>query len=196
MMTQKQRDDLAVIITEAAFFYDREMDRVFVMRMIQTLQNNFPDKSFPDFASAFASYRKDPTNLVFPSPARLATFLRPVASEEAMANEAVSRIIHAVHRFGYSNGSDAMEYIGTLGWLAVRDHGGWSNLCHQLGADLSETMFRAQAREAIKAKVNLEKAGIHGKPIELESLKQRPAELQQPSGLTRIGFHKKVGADR
>lgn len=167
-MEQVHRDAIGRALTNAALFYDRpDLDRPKISAMISVIAEAFPEANGPKILQALAAYRADPKNTVFPSPAKLQPYLRPVANDESTAIEAVNRILTAVNKFGYPNATEARAFVGEAGWNVVRDYGGWEILCQNLGVELSEQTFRAQARESIKAKINLQRAGLLGQPLAL-----------------------------
>lgn len=181
MLNQDERDSIGRALTNAALFYDRpDIDRAKVSALITILAESFPEANGERILAALASYRADQKNTTFPAPAKLQPYLRPVATDEAQAIESVNRIMLAITKFGYTRGPEARAFVGELGWSVVKDYGGWETFCQNMGVELSEQTFRAQARDSLKSKINLQRAGLLGTPLALPGSEQ-PAALEAPS---------------
>ena len=162
-MTQEERDSIGMELSRAAIFYDRsDFDKTKISMMIDILFDAFPEATSSQIIKAIKSYRDDQKNLTFPAPARLAAYLRPSISKESQASEITSRIIESITKFGYTSSGyhKAKEHIGNIGWIVVQRFGGWQPLCEDLGLKIPLTTFQAQAREIIKAQLEIQNSGV------------------------------------
>lgn len=184
------KKDLKEVIILTANYYGKQLNPMVLEMYVEDLE------AFDEVAviSAYRSYRKDPKNKFFPLPAQIIEIMSPQASDEAQAIESVNRIILAITKFGYPNPDEAKEFIGDMGWLVVRDYGGWESLCQNMGVEYSEQTFRAQARDSIKSKINLSKAGMLGTPLALPTSEKEslnaPTDIQKLIGSTMKEFPK------
>jgi len=167
------------VILEEAAMYNSQLSELTLRMWSQEYQNIPPEK----LREAYRSIRKGRRQI--PLPADVFDALKPEAAPEAQAIESVNRILLAINRFGYPNPTEAKEFIGELGWLVVKDYGGWDSLCANMGVEYSEQTFRAQARESIKSKMNLAKAGVLNQPIGLPGSSD-PEKLETRKGLLSL----------
>lgn len=172
-MKQKLKEMIILTANE----YQRTMNAQLLAIYLEDFKNFDEDQVI----NAFRQYRKDSKNNFFPRPAQIIELIQPTASPEAQAIESVNRILLAINRFGYPNPTEAKEFIGELGWLVVKDYGGWDSLCANMGVEYSEQTFRAQARDSIKSKMNLAKAGVLNQPIGLTG-REETKSLNAPQG--------------
>lgn len=162
-MTQQERNEVGIVIALTAQYYGRELKKEVVAMMVSDLE----DLSMVDVLRAYNSYRKDGRNRNFPLPAQIREIIEPEINPETASREISSRIMEAVHKFGYARGEDAKEFIGRIGWTVVESFGGWDYICKNLGLDLSMQTFNAQCRDLIKGRF------IHG-----DSLGEQARKLQ------------------
>lgn len=108
-----------------------------------------------------------------PYPSEVIEIVDPRANLRDVAINTSSRIRHAVSKFGWSNQSDAKNFIGDMGWRYVERIGGWKYLCENLGTNISETTFIAQCRDAVASDQNLAIANINTDQPTLEQVKNR-----------------------
>lgn len=126
--------------------------------------------------SAMEEYRKSPKNTRMPLPAQIRALCNPAVDDESLAKEAAARIPQAIRRYGYTNPAEAREFIGPLGWQVVERNGGWQSLCETM-TDQQLGFFQAQARELVKAHIQLSRAGIMGQAPTLPTAKNELSEI-------------------
>ena len=143
-MSLKQIRDL---IIENAVFYDAPMNEIKLKLYAEVLQSESVEK----LAEAFKHFRHKPGQKFLPMPADILAFCNPKGDPDSDAREAAARIVQAVGKFGYMQGSAASKFIGSLGWRVVERIGGWQYLCENLGTNIDVTTFTAQARDLCKA---------------------------------------------
>ncbi len=158
-MTQQERDMVAIAIGKASFFYATEIDKPKISMMLDVMIETWPEATAEKLVEAIKAYQADPKNTVFPHPARLAPYVKPTASADALAQEIAGRIPKAIAKFGYSSSQAAKEFIGPLGWAAVESFGGWGPLCSNHGVSIQPGQFYAQSRDFIKAQLEIGKTG-------------------------------------
>lgn len=100
---------------------------------------------------AWSQWRRENTRP--PMPSDLIKILEPAANKDLIAREIAARIVGAVTKFGWPNGQNAKEFIGSDGWVVVNKMGGWSYICGAMGSTLDPNQFQAQAREIIKGQL-------------------------------------------
>jgi hypothetical protein len=113
----------------------------------------------------------------FPSVRAIIGIIKPEINEEHEAIEAVARIVQSVSRIGRYRGEEAKEYIGSLGWRVVERFGGWAHVCENLGSNLHESSFIAQARQLAKATLSRASSGSDDVAPVIPMFKKRSNEL-------------------
>lgn len=168
---------IAKMLLDMARFYAYELEERQLEMYVDAL-SGFP---LEKVLGACRAYVKNPKNEKFPIPPHkvMIAYLPSEPDSRALSVEASSRVVAAVTKFGWNNGSRAKEYIGELGWLAVMRLGGWSHLCQNLGLSLNVTVIQAQVRDLCEATLKLGDADIHDHPPALPSRRE--------SDLVRIG---------
>lgn len=79
--------------------------------------------------------------------------------DKELAAEIAERIWTALGRYGYTNPGQAAEYIGDLGWAAVRNSGGWNTWCN-IECESQKPTYIAQARDLIMSLLRKDRAGV------------------------------------
>lgn len=171
MLTQNERDQLGLKITEVAFLYSYDLPKHNAIKFIDILIKYIPD-TFDRYMMAIDKYVQEPKNKIFPSPMNLKNYLSDELSDDAKANEIASRIRLAISNYGWSEPNKAKSFLGDAGWRVVDRFGGWQYLCENLGVTINTTAFYAQARESAKSIIEANYKGILDKPIYLENKKQ------------------------
>lgn len=167
MLSQQERDQLALQLFEMALFYGKsDLTRESVTATIN-LYESFFRRTLTEYLDAIRSYMADQKNIQFPAPARLRPYLDKELDDDSKAVEVASRVVAAVSRFGYTWPSEAKNYIGDLGWEAVQRFGGWTFVCENLGVGISQTTFQAQIRDSAKAIIKTAKMGAFDQAIGL-----------------------------
>lgn len=109
---------------------------------------------------AYQTYRKNPRNTKMPLPSAIRAIVNPEIDDDTFSVSTASKVLEAVARFGYTNPTEARDYVGELGWVAVKRFGGWTEICETLGTSkLPKATFQAQIREIVKSEVKVLKAG-------------------------------------
>lgn len=130
-----------------AKFYQRNLEDM-VIKMYADTSKSF-GMTVEDLVQAFELYRNNPKNERFPLPATLAKEVNMVDDPDEEARLLANRINIAVRRYGHTNGPEAREFIGEIGWKAVEQYG-WYDLCIRLGSSMDIGTFLSQARETVK----------------------------------------------
>ena len=137
-------------LLEDAAFYDIQMNDLKLMLWTAQLQ----DVDALDVRRAQAHFRDKPNQKFMPMPGEIKNFLNPLVSEDGQARQIAAKVQGAVVKFGYTNGKDAKEFIGDIGWAIVERFGGWSYICQNLGTGIDVNAFQAQVRELAKSQVS------------------------------------------
>lgn len=82
-----------------------------------------------------------------PTPKQIIDKIQAKQSPSEQANEIVGLIFESIPLFGYMRSQQAREKIGQIGWSIVKQFGGWSYLCQELGITLNKATTRAQMRD-------------------------------------------------
>lgn len=175
--SQEDRVELAQTIKNAALFYGKtDITKESVIQMLNVFEQFF---NYPaaQIKKAFHDYILDSKNKFFPSPASLRPYIEPEIDSDSLAVVATSRVIEAVSKFGYNNSTEAREYIGELGWRAVKSFNGWLYVCENLGINISITTFSAQVRDLSKSIIKMDKLGIKDGPIQIGKNQKSPDML-------------------
>src|SRR4051812_23599476 len=110
--------------------------------------------------AAMNAWRGNPRHRKAPLPADLIEMFKPSVDESALAGEIAQRLVGAVAKFGFWRSGEAREFMGPVGWQYVLDRGGWQRLCEDLGVKIPESVFLAQARDALKTRLHCDYATL------------------------------------
>lgn len=163
MLTVNEKNQLTKIYADTCKSFDKILDPDVLRMIIEDLS----DLDFAQIINALHLYRRNEKSIYWPKANQIRALVNPTQSVDTLANEAASRIRAAVPMFGWPNPIEARAYIGELGWGIVERNGGWQYLCENLGVDLSQLTFHAQARDLAKAMIESEKAGLGNRPVGL-----------------------------
>jgi hypothetical protein len=120
-----------------------------------------------------------------PLPAEIREFVFPKLDPKDAGREVALRIREAVTKYGWNNATPAREHIGESGWGVIERMGGWLHICENLGAEIQETTFMAQCRDAVESGFRLKEQGFNPDRPAIEQNKTRG--LEPASGiLTRL----------
>ncbi len=138
-------------LIELAFFYGQDATQ----SQIQVWANFLaPKLSIDELARAIEMYCNDSTNEWFPKPVtKLVDLIHPKTSADSEAKLIAGRVVEAVSKFGHPSPGQAREFIGPVGWSAVKAYGEWSYICENLGVNISMGQFQAQIRDHAKAQI-------------------------------------------
>jgi hypothetical protein len=75
-----------------------------------------------------------------------------IPDDDKEAREASARIIEATTKIGWPDSKRAKEYIGELGWEAVKRRGGWESICNEITAE-NQSIIIGQLREDCKTMI-------------------------------------------
>lgn len=139
-----------LLLDLAMIYRDEKVTRQHI-RLWATILNDF---SIEEIQKCAYAYIKDPENTWFPIPiTKLMTYLEESVDPKDEAKLIADRVICAVSKYGYTNGNQAREYIGDIGWEAVTEKYYWAYLCENLNSTLDEGTYYAQLRDSITAKL-------------------------------------------
>lgn len=137
--------------------YDgREIPRPALKLMLDAISDLEADRVL----QAFREWVNDKKSTRYPTPGQLRALVRPSPDPRSMAIATSLRVREAISKFGWCNARSAREYVGESGWKFVERFGGWLHLCENLGVNLNENTFLAQARDAIESDISLNKIGF------------------------------------
>lgn len=178
-MNAEQRKLVARKLIASWLMYGRELAYETAAFMIDNLADLPADKVL----HAIDLYSRDPKNNMQPTVGKIRAIVNPEVDERVQATEAAARVVGAVSKFGWAQGSAARTYIGELGWSAVERSGGWGYICQNLGVTLQVGTFQAQVRDICAAQLQRAKAGQFDAP----ALPQRDqaSELQSAKEVVR-----------
>lgn len=111
-----------------------------------------------------------------PTPKQITDKIEMKASPLEAANQIVGKIFESVSRFGYMQATETKEYVGTIGWEVIKQFGGWSHICQELGLSLDKASSRAQMRDLALSLLNKGSSAITS--LEYEDKKQIPAFIK------------------
>lgn len=145
-------------------FYDAPVNEVKVKMFAAELV----DLDLQSISVAFATFRQEKGRRMMPMPADIRDRVKPLAvSDDALAIEAVARIVQGLSKFGGYRGEEAKTFVGELGWEVVKRQGGWTELCSSVGVDNPIGVFQSQAVKIAKAVLEQSRAGTLGDAPEL-----------------------------
>lgn len=152
------------IVIQNLTFYDAPVNEI----KVKMFATELADLEVNAVAWAFARFRQEKGRRQMPMPADIRDKIEPSAvSDDAIAIEAVARIVESLSRFGGYRHQDARAYIGELGWEVVKRQGGWTQLCTEVGADTPIGVFQAQAIKIAKSVLEHSRAGTLGEAPQL-----------------------------
>ena len=95
------------------------------------------------------------------------------------STEIAQKIIGCVSKYGYTNPLPAENEIGPIGWVVVKNFGGWNHICETMTDD-SLTTWSAQLRDSIgSVSENWE---YKGNNLEIKSGQKRNPALELAMG--------------
>lgn len=142
------RQDVARVIKATATYYGRQIEPEVLSMMCDDLS----DLSATKVVEAYAQYRRNPKNRIFPLPAQIREMINPgeFIDAESMAREVAARITGAIVSYGWCNAEGAKAHIGREGWAAVQRAGGWMHLCENVGVTIPPATLQAQLRDQLE----------------------------------------------
>lgn len=163
-MTEKDLTELKSVIAITAAYYGRDL----LPKVIQMRAADLCDLPFERLRWAYETYRRNVKHKSDPLPAQIRELIEPsIESDEAVATEAVARVITSVSKFGYNRGGDARQFIGELGWRIVEFQGGWGHLCRSLGDSIEITTAQAQWKKLALSTLERARNGTLEKPPQI-----------------------------
>lgn len=180
-MTQQDRVLLAKNIRLTAVFYglDLSAERLSLILDYWASTQVAP----PTICAAYKRFTEESRFGKFPTPAEIMSIIQPRADPHDLGVATAARVVQAVSKFGYSNQTEAFEFIGQAGVDAVRRFGGWQYICENLGVTIDVTTFQAQVREITKSEIKLNGVGgyhqaiAHEEKIQIESNQKKLSEV-------------------
>lgn len=163
--------------------YEKDISKASLSMMLDSV-DDLPSKKILDALRIWSRTSKQSRH---PYPAEIRQLILPEIEDLVIANEAASRVMQAVPKFGLHGWEEAKKFVGELGWLIVSRFGGWGYLCENLGVSLSVTMFQAQAREIARSQFILAKHNLHNTPPAIEAIRDQ----SQVSGVIKELAEKK-----
>lgn len=164
-MTEQEQASVAKMVSTVAKIYGHTLDNDVLAINVRIL-NKYP---FAAVMGALQQVAEDPrvnkSNLL-PIAHHVRQRLEPKLDDRDEAMEAASRAIAALSKFGYTNPDRAKEFIGELGWEAIRLMGGWTRLCETTTPDQNE-ILRAQLRDLCVSVSKKSRAGLSDTPPQL-----------------------------
>jgi hypothetical protein len=132
----------------------------------------------------------------FPSVSFVRSIMNPQADQETRAQLIADRVFGCISRKGYNWQDTSPEptfqktmeaEFGWIGAWAVKNMGGWAELCKITTPENSSTI-KAQLRKSLVAAVKITDAGyLPGKPFQQTITFDPPLEIGGPSGEIRPG---------
>lgn len=174
---------LKKLIVATTAYYGQQFDPT----VIAMFANDLADLPLERVEQALFEIRRDPKIIRFPLPAVIRDRIEPFQlSDEALAQQAVSRLVEAISRFGWNHPEDAKAYIGELGWHVVQREGGWQNICSILDQD-NIGQLRAQWRDLAISSARLSRVGkLEAGPILPRSNYQRISTAPEEHQLQKL----------
>lgn len=149
---------IAKMLIDMAKFYDQALDE----RQLELYVSILGKAPVHIVLQAGQEYMQDSRNARFPMPVHkiLDRYMPRNPESKDIGRETALRIREAITKFGWPNPKQAQEHIGKLGWGIVERMGGWQHLCENLGVEIPETTFMAQARDAAESVHRLGEMGF------------------------------------
>lgn len=184
-MDLNKKLELSKVIKSVASIYNKPLDIGAIEMMISLFEGYDLEK----IKSAYKHFMSTAKASHFPMPGQIIEILNPTLSNEAKANQIARMIPEAISKFGWSNPSEAKEYIGEIGWHIVQSKGGWLDVCNYHGSEWDVGTFHAQARDSAKSILEASALGLHSQAIgyseknqfaiENDSLKKLTSSIQK-----------------
>jgi hypothetical protein len=140
-MTTKEIDDLKKIIISTAAYYQRPINEVVLIMMVEDLS----DLPFDRIAKEFELWRKS-SNPFFPLAGQIREKILPPKESTDSGVSLASIIFSAISKHGWNNLNAAKEMIGPVGWEVVKRFGGWQTICTEV-SESNKNIYFAQVRE-------------------------------------------------
>lgn len=190
-MTREERKLIAEQWAGIGMMYGREIPRPALTIMLDAIS----DLDSSDVIIFLKDWVRNSKLKSYPLPADIRSQLNPTMDPIDDARLASSRVIQAVSKYGSWNPYDAEQFVGDLGWNAVKRFGGWQYVCENLGVSLDVTTFQAQLRDICLSNVKAFDLGMFDKPIMLESKKRSNDEklkLEREEKLIAYGKNERL----
>lgn len=159
-MTNEQRQTIGKLWIAIAEMNGKEISSTALSLMLSAIQ----DLDAERVILALNDWARTSKQARHPLPAEIRALAAPATDPDAEAREAISRVVAAVSKFGWSNADNARAFTGELGWHIVERFGGWSYLCQNLGVSIDLTTFQAQGRDLAKATISRGPQGLENAP--------------------------------
>ncbi len=170
-MNQQEQLQIKKTLLALSAYYSKQLPDEALNWYVQDLvKEGF---TFNEASVAIDTYRRTDKFGRMPTVAQLIEVARPTANAKDLARVTALRIREAVTKFGWPNPTEAHLFIGNAGWRVVERFGGWRYICENLGLDLQETTFLAQARDVLESDINLGRAGFSEDRPAIEQAKER-----------------------
>lgn len=166
------------LIVDDADYWGAPMSEGRLQAFANQLQSYDPKQIY----QAMLHFHNEPGRTRMPMPADLIAQMKGGMDSDTKGKLAASRTIEAISRFGYANPEAAKEFIGELGWSAVKRYGGWSYVCENLGVNIPVATFQAQIRDICIATDKAGKAGLSDAPIAISA----PEPKREIAGPERV----------
>ena len=144
-MTTKELEQIMLSMTKLTAFFGVQTQKEILLMYCEKMQK-YPVGAVLMALDKISDDPKINKHNLLPISSHVKKILEPEISERDEANEAASRIITAMGRFGSTGTTQAREYIGELGWHVVCLMGSWSRLCRDSLVENNGTL-RAQLRD-------------------------------------------------
>lgn len=146
-MNQQERTAVGSVWLSIAQMYGKEISRHTLGMMLDALSGQDPKKVL-DFLNDWIKTSKQGRH---PYPSEIIEGVNPKSDPESLAQEAATRVLAAIGKFGWTQPAQAHEYIGELGWKGVQAFGGWLFICENTGKSISQQTLFAQIRDIARA---------------------------------------------
>lgn len=185
-MTQEELRHATLAMAKLAEFFGVDVgEEALVMYAIKLADHPLKDVLFA--IEEMSNNTEFNRHNLLPISAHVLKILNPKSSERDEANEAAARIISAARTYGRQGADAAREYIGEMGWYAVKIVG-WNTICDNPVSE--NNILRAQLRELCIAADHKSRSGTLGLPPGLPgSLKER---LLSQNNLNKVIGEKNV----
>lgn len=184
-MTQQERIMVGEKWLAIAQMFSKELNQVALKMMLDSVNDLDAEKT----CLALEKWVSTTKLGRHPFPSELRDMVNPILDPEAKGKLAASRVIEAVSKFGYTHPEAAKEFIGDLGWQAVKRFGGWQYICENLGVTLQQLTFQAQVRDICISTEKASVLGMQDQPIQIGHTENN-SRLESTNTLEKTNFTK------
>jgi hypothetical protein len=162
------------MLESLAIFYNLRLNDTVIEIFMACLQ----ELTSQEVKVGFEKYMKSADSKFFPRPGQIYELARPKLSARAQASLVADTIFALINGPYDATGTEkARQKIGEVGWIWVKQMGGWQVLCQSITCFSQVPIMKAQCRDAIAALIENSNCGTSLiAPFAIESTQPRSLE--------------------